>query len=105
MPSCYIYLLIVSLTLNFINAKGFESNLPFIFPKLNDNTNSSSLREWLGKLIIDLPNDLIKQETDGHLENLTLYGLSIEKIITTDPDEQQKKVGLKILIKIKANTN
>ena len=99
MPSCYIYLLIVSLTLNFINAKGFESNLPFIFPKLNDNTNSSSLREWLGKLIIDLPNDLIKQETNGHLENLTLYGLSIEKIITTDPDEQQKKVGLKILIK------
>ena len=99
MPSCYIYLLIVSLTLNFINSKGFESNLAFIFPELNDNTNSSSLREWLGKLVIDLPNDLIKKETDDHLENLTLYGLSIDKIITTDPDEQEKKAGLKILIK------
>ena len=99
MPSYYIYLLIFSLTLNFINAKGFESNLPFIFPKLNDNTNSSSLREWLGKLVIDLPNDLIKEETDGYLEDLTLYGLSIDKIITTDPDEQEQKVGLKISIK------
>ena len=99
MPSYYIYLLIFSLTLNFINTKGFESNLPFIFPKLNDNTNSSSLREWLGKLVIDLPNDLIKEETDGYLEDLTLYGLSIDKIITTDPDEQEQKVGLKISIK------
>ena len=99
MPSYYIYLLIVSLTLNFINTNRIESNLPFIFPKFNDNTNSSSLRDWLGKLVIDLPNDLIKKETDGYLEDLTLYGLSIDKIITTDPDEQENKVGLQISIR------
>ena len=82
MPSCYIYLLIISLTLKTISTKGFESNLPFIFPKLNDNTNSSSLRDWLGKLVIDIPNELIKEETDGLLEDLTIYGLYIDKIIT-----------------------
>ena len=99
MPSCYIYLLIISLTLKTISTKGFESNLPFIIPKLNDNTNSSSLRDWLGKLVIDLPNELIKEETDGLLEDLTIYGLYIDKIITTDPDEQENKVGLKVSIK------
>jgi len=99
MPSCYIYLLIISLTLTFISPKDFESNLPFIFYKLNDNTNSSSLREWIGKLVIDLPNDLIKEETDGYLEDLTLYGLSIDKIITTDPEEQGNKAGLRVSIK------
>ena len=99
MPSSYIYLLIISLILKFVSTKGFESNLPFIFPKLNDNTNSSSLRDWLGKLVIDLPNDLIKEKTDGYLEDLTLYGLFIDKIITTDPHEQENKVGLKVSIK------
>ena len=99
MRSCYIYLLIISLTLKTISTKGFESNLPFIFPKLNDNTNSSSLRDWLGKLVIDIPNELIKEETDGLLEDLTIYGLYIDKIITTDPDEQENKVGLKVSIK------
>ena len=99
MPFYYIYLLIISLSLTFISTKKFESNLPFIFPKLNDNTNSSSLRDWLGKLVIDLPNDLIVEKTEGHLENLTLYGLSIDKIITTDPEEQENKVGLRVSIK------
>ena len=61
-------------------------------------TEYSNLREWLKKLIIELPNDLIKNETKGVLENLTLYEMSIDRIITTKPTIKDNKMGVNISI-------
>ena len=61
-------------------------------------TEYSNLREWLKKLIIELPNDMIKNETGGILENLTLYEMSIDRIITTKPTIKDDEMGVNISI-------
>ena len=67
-----------------------------IISDIIDEENTSNLREWLSKLIIDLPNDLIKDETKGYLEDLTIYGIKLDKLITTKPEIIDNKVGVKI---------
>ena len=56
-----------------------------------------NLKEWLHELVIDLPNELIKEETKV-LENLTLYEISLDRIITTSPKIIENKIGVTISV-------
>ena len=92
-----IAIIILFLTI-FFSVNNLEPNFPFISEEMNDDQNPkySDLKEWLNKLIIELPNDLIKEETKGYLEDLTLYGISLDKIITTSPKLVDNKIGVTI---------
>ena len=67
--------------------------------KLGSNPSDLYLREWLNKLIIDLPNDLIKNETKGYIEDLTIYNISLESLITTRKKYIDNKVGVEITLR------
>jgi hypothetical protein len=72
-----------------VNMVYSSQNLPYsilkslIQYKSSQNSKDLYLREWLNKLTIDLPNELIKNETSGYIENLTIYNISLENLITT----------------------
>ena len=67
--------------------------------KLGSNPSDLYLREWLNKLVIDLPNDLIKNETKGYIENLTIYNISLESLITTHKKNIDNKIGIEITLR------
>ena len=67
--------------------------------KLGSNPSDLYLREWLNKLVIDLPNDLIKNETKGYIEDLTIYNISLESLITTRKKYIDNKVGVEITLR------
>ena len=93
----FLSLIILVLALCFSNSKSPESEkLINLIKEDYQNTNSSTLREWLYQLVIDLPNDLIKEKTEGHLENLTIYEISLDKLVTTNPQIEDNKMGVKI---------
>ena len=95
-----IFLLILSLNILYSS-----QNFPFsIIRNLLDlktisNPSDLYLREWLNKLIIDLPNDLIKNETKGYIENLTIYNISLESLLTTRKKYIDNKIGLEITLR------
>ena len=70
---------------------------------------SSNLRELLQKLVITIPNDLIKNETKGYISDLTIYDITLESLITSRKKElSEKKIGMEFRIrnaelKIKGN--
>ena len=72
----------------------------FIFKNLlfqpKRNPDDLNLREWLNKLIIDLPNDLIKNEAKGYIENLTIYNITLEALYTERRDPIDNKIGVEI---------
>ena len=83
----------------FSNQKQTGSILTDILRKLNyKEPEYCKLREWLEKLVIDLPNDIIVEETQGYLQDLTLYKMSIERLITTEPTIIDGKTGVTISI-------
>ena len=59
-----------------IITESISKNLPYsMFSNLfhlksGQNTENLYLKEWLNKLTIDLPNDLIKNATKGYIEDL-----------------------------------
>jgi hypothetical protein len=56
----------------FSNQKQTESILTDILKKFNyKEPEYCKLREWLEKLVIDLPNDIIVEETKGYLSHYT----------------------------------
>ena len=67
-------------------------SLPVIQESISKNfirkQNELNLRDWLGKLSINIPNELIQNVTKGYIENLTIYNISLESIITTKPKNQ-----------------
>ena len=67
-----------------------------IFLPLNRNPDDLNLREWLNKLVIDLPNNLIKNRTKGYLQDLTIYNISLESLITSRKKIIDKKMGVEI---------
>ena len=69
-----------------------------LFP-LNRNPKDLNLREWINKIVIDLPNDLIKNETKGFIENLTIYNISLESLITTRKKIINNTIGLEITLR------
>ena len=66
--------------------------------KSSQNSKDLYLREWLNKLTIDLPNELIKNETSGYIENLTIYNISLENLITTRKKYIENKVGVELTL-------
>ena len=95
-----ISLILISLTLYFSTQNELNSviSLNSNETQHEDNPNYSNLREWLGQLIIDIPNELIEKETSGFLKDLTLYGISLDKIITTSPQIIENKVGVTLSV-------
>ena len=95
-----ISLILISLTLYFSTQNELNSviSLNSNETQHEDNPNYSNLREWLGQLIIDIPNELIEKETSGSLKDLTLYGISLDKIITTSPQIIENKVGVTLSV-------
>ena len=81
-----------------------SQNLPYsilkslIQYKSSQNSKDLYLREWLNKLTIDLPNELIKNETSGYIENLTIYNISLENLITTRKKYIENKVGVELTL-------
>ena len=63
------------------------------------NKPDLELKELLNKLTIDLPNDLIKNETKGYIENLTVFNISLESLITTRKKYISSKVGVEITLR------
>ena len=97
MPSNLIYILYLILILNYSNQIEIEPKFPLIIQESDEYINATSLREWISKLVFDIPNDLIKEQTD-RLENLTIYEISLDRIITTNPEKLINKVGVNISI-------
>ena len=74
-----------------LNTKFKENKFP--------NKPDLDFKELLNKLTIDLPNDLIKNETKGYIENLTIYNISLESLITTRKKYIDNKIGLEITLR------
>ena len=66
-----------------------------IFPSKR-NPDDLNLREWLNKLVIDLPNDLIKNETKGYIGNLTIYNISLESMYAERGKPRDNKTGVNV---------
>ena len=67
--------------------------------KFERNPKDLNLRQWLNKLVIDLPNDLIKNKTNGYIEDLTLYNISLESLITSHRTVRNNNSGVIIRVK------
>ena len=67
--------------------------------KIISNPSDLYLRKWINKLEIDLPNDLIKNETKGYIENLTIYNISLESLITNHKKYIDNKIGIEITLR------
>lgn len=95
----FLSLVIFVLTIYFSN-QIITEEIPFIFEKMlkDDEPSHGNLREWLKKLIFDLPNDIIKNKTAGVLQDITLYEMSLERLVTTDPSVTELKIGVNISI-------
>ena len=96
----FISLVLVSLTLYFSSQTELNTliSLNSNEIQIEDTPNYSKLREWLAQLIIDLPNELIEEETKGFLKDLTLYGITLDKIFTTSPQLEENKVGVTLSV-------
>ena len=83
-----------------IQSKSFPdiTFLNLFFPQ-NRNPEDLNLRDWLNKLSIDLPNDLIRNQTKGYIENLTIYNISLESLITTRKKIIDNKIGVEITLR------
>ena len=97
MASNLIYILILTFIVNYSIQIEIKPKFPLIIQESDEYINATSLREWISKLVFDIPNDLIKQQTD-RLENLTIYEISLDRIITTNPEKLRNKVGVNISI-------
>jgi len=64
----------------------------------DDIPNFNNLKEWLYKLIIEIPNDIIKVETEGFVQDLVLYDITLDRLITTNPSIIDNKIGVTISI-------
>ena len=101
----FLFLLILSLNFIYSTKKILPSILKkILFKDLNRDPKDLYLREWLKKLSIDLPNDLIKEKTKGFIENITIYNISLESLISTHKQWIGKKIGLNITLR-KASFN
>ena len=92
-----IIFFLVFLSLNIISyAQSFQDFIfdNIVFPSKR-NPDDLNLQEWLKKLEIDLPNDLIN-ETQGYIQDLTIYNISLESLYTSRTIMQNRKLGVNI---------
>ena len=93
--------IIIFLSINIISKCDLFPDFIFqnILIPLIRNPKDLNLREFLSKLVIDLPNDLIKNETKGYIENLTIYNISLESLITTRKKVIDNKIGVELTMR------
>ena len=94
-------LILLILSVNIIySSENFPNSILKSILQFKSTSNSKDLylREWLNKITIDLPNELIKNETRGYIENLTIYNISLENLITTRKKYIDNKVGVEITL-------
>ena len=93
--------IIIFLSINIISKCDLFPDFIFqnILIPLIRNPKDLNLREFLSKLAIDLPNDLIKNETKGYIENLTIYNISLESLITTRKKVIDNKIGVELTLR------
>ena len=60
----------------------FSTSQKSLSQNLIRKSNELNLRDWLGNLVIDLPNELIQNVSKGYIEDLTIYNISLESLIT-----------------------
>ena len=96
----YFFSLIVTIILLYISCqKNQKSVLPNKFNEIQEESeNYPNLREWLNQLVIELPNALIENVTQGLVEDLTIYGINLDEIITTNPEKIDNRIGINISI-------
>ena len=101
----FLFFVILSLNLIYSTERILPSILKrILFKDLSRDPKDLYLRDWLNKLSIDLPNDLIKEKTKGLIENITIYNISLESLISTHKQWIGKKIGLNITLR-KASFN
>ena len=94
----FLFTLSVNLLYTFqISPKSILGDI--IKSKFERNPKDLNLRQWLNKLVIDLPNDLIKNKTNGYIEDLTLYNISLESLITSHRTVRNNNSGVIIRVK------
>ena len=99
MTSYLIPIVLFILFYGLSNEKYYEPNKSNIYPKINnEDFNYYNLREWLNKLVIEIPNESIKNQTLGLVENLVFYGITLDSIVTTEPELINNKLGINISI-------
>ena len=78
----------------------FSTSQKSLSQNLIRKSNELNLRDWLGNLVIDLPNELIQNVSKGYIEDLTIYNISLESLITSRPEKKSdNKFGVKIKIR------
>ena len=97
----YFFSLIITIILFYISIQkspeSFQANK--FFNKLQEEREKyTNLREWLNQLVIELPNALIENVTQGIVEDLTIYGITLDNIFTTNPEKIDNKIGINISI-------
>ena len=97
MKSYFLSIIIAIISYSFSFQKSPESN-QFLNEFQEKNEDYPNLREWLNQLVIELPNALIENVTQGLVEDLTIYGITLDKIVTTNPEKLDNRIGINISI-------
>ena len=99
MASYFFSIIILILTFYFSSQKNIESHISFLSSQLADqNPDYTNLKEWLNQLVVDIPNELIENLTQGLVDSITLYNLNLENINTTSPEVLDNKIGINISV-------
>ena len=67
--------------------------------KAGKNPTDLYLREWLNKIVIDLPNDILPPRALDYIKDLTIYNISLESLITSRKKKIDNKVGVNITLR------
>ena len=95
----FLYLIASLFLLNFTIQTNQEFKiLSFIQITEEENNTNGNLKEWLSNLIITLPNEIIENTTKGIVENISIYGIFLDKLITTNPERINNKISLNFSI-------
>ena len=99
MASYFFSIIILILTFYFSSQKNIESHISFLSSQLADqNPDYTNLKEWLNQLVVDIPNELMENLTQGLVDSITLYNLNLENINTTSPEVLDNKIGINISV-------
>ena len=99
MASSFLSNYILILIFYFSTQKYIESDIFLLSSQLGDkNPNYSNLKEWLNNLVINIPNELLENTTHGILDNIMLYDINLDRIITTSHEVLDNKIRFNISI-------
>ena len=99
MTSYFLSIIILILKFYFSSQKNIESHISFLSSQLAEqNPDYTNLKEWLNQLVVDIPNELIENLTQGLVDSFTLYNLNLENINTTSPEVLDNKIGINISV-------